>query len=300
MFAIRWFAILITLSGSAFGATHLIHVTTAPACLNNSVGSTPCVVSAERWDYADADYIGADLCEGTCKYEGEGAFTKLTDPRSKAWMCLVDIEPGTYAGRCPVMAYTDKTQAARKPATTPPTFTLREASCYFGALAHREQYFRLPGAIVWWCDTPSGVERNHFTWSKWESSAPTLPPNATDGDVRALQRAATTRISTPEELSLVNALSDRWGPRCFTIVSGTATTVPIYSRNADGTRGPQRRDSQARPMAIAPGMKSDCRERLLTTTRYSWVSGLMSTSGEAIPLDSYARTNLQLAPAAGW
>lgn len=181
-----------------------------------------------------------------------------------------------------------------------PQHVFHKAGCYTNSLIWKARLTSLPGAVVWFCDRPSGLQRNHWTWSSWNSSAPAALP-LSDEDLAELEKVVQRRDSTQAEMVVVSDITRQWAPKCYTQTSGTATTVPVYSRTATNARGAQRRDTLARPVTIAPNVQATCYIRLsAVTTRYCLVAGLQNTNGEAIAADSYARCSLKMPPAAGW
>jgi hypothetical protein len=106
-----------------------------------------------------------------------------------------------------------------------------------------------------------------------------------------------TRPLTPTEDIVSAQLKERYGLRF--VVSGT-TTVPVYSRNEDGTRGPAVTVGGV-AQRIAAGKPCEGASRLLgTTTRYHSVAGESSTTGVELPVGAYAQCTRKVPPAAGW
>lgn len=188
------------------------------------------------------------------------------------------------------------------------TFTPTRAGCYLTRLDVRWKIQEGSDALVWWCNAEGGIKRHYRTG---EADVGTLGRainlifGRDDSSLWELDRKMTDRYSTDAELAVVSEIEWKYGPRCYTRLSGTATTVPVYGRNADGTRGPRRVGSDGLPMSIAPNVATACGWRLTVTTptdsnRYCYVQLLPTTTGQPAPLDSWALCRYQVSPVEGW
>jgi len=180
------------------------------------------------------------------------------------------------------------------------TFTLRKPGCYPPASYDWRWTLRDgPDAIVWQCDEPDGLI-DYYRTGEYGAAKSVSLAQLIGFAFWPADEATFTRPLTQAELHVVSELLAEAAPRCFTRLSGTATAVPVYGRNADGTRGLRRRDTAGLVMSISPNARTSCQARLAATARYCPVHNLTSTSGQPIPSDSWALCRVDKAPSTGW
>lgn len=137
--------------------------------------------------------------------------------------------------------------------------------------------------LLWWCETAQGMRRYSRSENVPQSA---LEVSAKDNDsLWALDQAKANRPHTGAELALIAAVEAQRGPRCFAQTSGTATTVPVYAKNPDGTRS-------TRIIArIVPDAPLNC---------YLWVKPSTVRYCEEPGLNGYARCRISRPPQEGW
>lgn len=288
---LRWYhwgliAVFALLASGARATTNLIHVTVTQACVNNSIGKTGC---DERWDYADASYLAADLCGGTCKYAAEGAWTTLDDSRAKVWMCPADIAPGPFIA-CPQASYVDKTQAAKQGATPPPvepppsTWKPQQAHCPSEGTQYRKKTASGSVCAITICELPNGWNYDRFC-----GDPKALDPNTLTKIVAvflsqgypAAYQAAQNRDVTDEELTAIQELGAQYGPTLKVKKSTAAdASQPVYAFGTNTQRGAALKIDGI-TQRVAAG--STCDWMKIPGTNYFRVDGLTSTTGKTLP-----------------
>jgi hypothetical protein len=112
----------------------------------------------------------------------------------------------------------------------------------------------------------------------------------------ALHNACIDGPMTPSQQLIYDEIRAKHGWRF--VVSGT-TTVPVYLRNADGSRG-ARLAVNGVNQSIAAGRTCNGGARLTGSTRYHVVGGHPSTTGVTLPANTYAQCTLKKPPTTGW
>jgi len=110
---------------------------------------------------------------------------------------------------------------------------------------------------VWQCDEADGLIDYYRTGEYGEAKSVPLA-QAIGFAFWPADEATFTEQPTEAELQVVTELISEAAPRCFTRLSGTATVVPVYTRNTDGTRGPRRRDTAGLVMSVEPNTCNSC------------------------------------------
>jgi hypothetical protein len=156
-----------------------------------------------------------------------------------------------------------------------------------------------PDAIIWWCDSPHGLQLNVRTGNYGNGDdSKVLAAIREGGDSFAIDQAAFRRSGTPQELAMVWELQRRYQPRCFSESSGT--TAQVYSSTADSKLGAPRLDKDDDGLHVASDWVVACGWRLHEEQRYCLASNLSSTKGELVPLDSWVACRIERAPLQGW
>lgn len=173
-------------------------------------------------------------------------------------------------------------------------------SCYFDHIDYRYDVDDPWDAIVWWCDTASGLEENYRTGEIGSLKEFMFRIGAEGRDLWQADRQVFVRASNAAELVVVARIENLGEPRC--VFSGTAKTTQVLSKALDGAIGPARTDAAGKPLRwpTAPDRPS-CWEWVKEgSKRWCSVTGLLDTMGRPIGPDSYVACRVETAPAEGW
>lgn len=91
--------------------------------------------------------------------------------------------------------------------------------------------------VLWYCDTPRSIARYRYAFNTSKSGPSVNITGKTDAELYALHAKAITRELTLTEQDILDKLELEQGVKLKVINPGY-TTAPLYTRNADGTRGP--------------------------------------------------------------
>ena len=91
--------------------------------------------------------------------------------------------------------------------------------------------------VLWYCDQPRGIRRTWRAFNVSKSGKSINLAGKTQSELFKLDTAVINRDVTETEKDIMRQLEEAEGIKAKVINSGY-TTAPMYSRNADGTRGP--------------------------------------------------------------
>lgn len=91
--------------------------------------------------------------------------------------------------------------------------------------------------VLWYCDTPRAIARYRYAFNTSKSGPSVNITGKTDTELAALHKQVINRELTLTEQDILNQLEAEQGVKLKVINPGY-TTAPLYTRNADGTRGP--------------------------------------------------------------
>lgn len=182
------------------------------------------------------------------------------------------------------------------PRCSPPVFTsaLREAVTVDAHVVK-----------AWACDDSLGYQWNTYGANpalikdKIDCVPDVLYALMTLTSVQAAWRLCVDRPLSPTEEVVATDLRARWHARFA--VSGTTTILrrQVYTRNPDGSRGPQLVIAGVAQFVLS-GVPCDGKSRLTGTSRYHLVDGQISQQGSALPPNSYALCAISQPPSGGW
>jgi hypothetical protein len=112
--------------------------------------------------------------------------------------------------------------------------------------------------------------------------------------------ACVDRPLSPTEKVVADVLTQKWKPRFEVSGTSTITRRPVYTRNADGTRGVQLRISGVLQYILVREPCDGSKRLLGISTRYHSVTGRTSQQGQTLPDESFAQCQRLNPPATGW
>jgi hypothetical protein len=191
------------------------------------------------------------------------------------------------------------------------TFVLQRPSCYpiYNALNRTVIDYRVDmraelDVLVWYCDTPEGMEENYRVGSFGNPCEQCFREDITSVDqLYVLDKGAFRRPLKEAETTKLAAVESRYEPRC-TVFSDAKTTGV---RGVDSARKitAAKLDEAGKKVSIdVATAKASCwswvRARAGYAERYCSVRGQTDTAGRVLGADSYVPCRMAKAPAAGW
>lgn len=178
-------------------------------------------------------------------------------------------------------------------------FVLPQPACYFNNLDYR--YLLADGAdgIVWWCDTPEGMEGNSRTGEVGGLKEFLFRIGGAGRNLWLADQQIFVREQSAAEDAVVKRIEDAGEPRCF--AQGTGKSQQVYTRNTDGTLGPAQVDAAGKVVYMLSGERVTCWDWITAgSKRYCLVTGNQDNKQRAIDPGSYALCRVELAPEEGW
>lgn len=192
--------------------------------------------------------------------------------------------------------------ALLRPAHADEPFTLDTPSCYLGAIDYRYVLADGADAIVWWCATPSGLERNYRAGEVGGIREFLFRIGGAGKDLYAADKQIFIRAPSDAEDAVARRIEDAGEPRCY--AQGTGKSQQVYTRlpgSAEPTLGPAQVDASGKVVYFETGTRVVCWSWITAgAKRYCSVAGDTDTKGRTLDPGSFALCRIELAPDEGW
>lgn len=173
------------------------------------------------------------------------------------------------------------------------TFVLQKPSCYFDNIDYRYKLVDGPDAIVWWCETSSGLEENYRVGEIGGLREFLFRIGGAGKDLYAADRQIFIRAANDTEQRLVESIEAAGEPRCVFTSTAKTTGVLDAARIA-------RKDDSGVAIKVSTSQRPSCYVwQVVGSKHYCAVMGI-DTKGRDLPAESFVPCKVVLAPEAGW